>query len=50
MKISIEWKRLDDENFNLRINGTSIGNWHLSQMRHLIQETDNAIENYTDVS
>lgn len=43
---SIKWKRLDKETFNLKINGVDMGNWNQSQMRHLIQITDNAIEDY----
>ena len=34
---AIEWKRLDNENFNLKINGVDLGTWHLSKMRHFIQ-------------
>ena len=44
---AIEWTKIDQENFNLKINGVDMGKWHLSQMRHFIQETDNAIENYS---
>lgn len=43
---AIEWKRIDNEHFKLKLNGVDLGTWHLSQMRHFIQVTDNAIENY----
>lgn len=44
---SIVWVRKDDEHFALKLNGVDLGTWHLSQMRHFIQETDNAIEYYS---
>ena len=44
---AIEWKRIDDETFNFKLNGVDLGNWNKSKMRHLIEVTDNAIENYT---
>lgn len=43
---SIIWKKIDEETHNLNINGVDMGNWNRSQMRHLIQVTDNAIEDY----
>ena len=43
---AIEWIRIDKEHFRLKINGVDMGKWHLSQMRHFIGVTDEAIENY----
>lgn len=42
----IEWKPTKPEHFRLFINGVDCGEWHVSQMRHFIQVTDNTIENY----
>ena len=43
---SIEWRRVDKEHHHLFINGVDMGVWDRSRMRHLIQQTDNAIEDY----
>lgn len=43
---NIKWTKIDKEHFQLKINGVEMGTWHQSQMRHLIEETDKAIENY----
>jgi len=50
----IEWKPAIDsktgnikpEHFNLKINGVDCGEWDYPRMRHLIEVTDNTIENY----
>lgn len=43
---NIIWTRVGKEEHQLKINGVDMGIWDRSKMRHFIQQTDNAIEDY----
>lgn len=43
MQNTIELSKVEKDYYELKINGTSIGTWERSDLRHLIQVIDNEI-------